>query len=852
MIRLCSIVALVALVALTACGKAEVSSKKPSTKDNAIDCDAGDAAFVRQATLTIVGRRPLSENEVNVAVQAIHAVDAAEGNGAGRRAFALSLTHSPEYADRWEQHVMDALFVSRTGVQSLGGCYDVRDRNDDDGNLARFVRDTGAQDGTDTNGAFTYRDLLRSSLALDDLSPIYRAQMFAMMTTPNTCPNLDPVQQELATRDEVGSAFDAAYLDRDPVCLQCHNSQFSVTDRPDPKEDRHWPLPGSLEAAVFGSSSDVDAKVADGVFRTQDFVGGGNGGGGGPPPVFDYAQGYCYDQNSGNITPATCDATGTAQCGDANLQLFCFGDENPICDANGKPTCANAAFCIDNNNDVDTALSCVNGAVVCANTKLTPICPDYFEVGDQPTCNADGSVSTCPNPGAPGAMNAGEGEGEGEGAPANNNSNNNNGFTPWGADPACGVFTPDVPDDPAGVDAHLASVRGTRATVIGLEAALHRGVDSIADKGFIVRADNSVDGPDEALAYLVAMHVVDGVWREVIGSQLTIATHFPRNKASRDMLKSLTDDFVDSHSSLRTILVDVVTSPYFNLRAPDEKCGEAYSLPQVFDPWVRTEPDPAMQNNSPADGVHVLSGRTMLRAAYAALAWPHPDNESFPDGDAHFDQSCLAFPDCPSLNNECDSNQHCCAELNDLGCSSSSGALSEIDLQRGLGIFHGYSEKGFHGIDFQVRLTWENRFGVCAKPTGVDRDYIDQLVGDAKAHKATLGDAMAALKERLVGEPGFDDDERAALSTLAGNLAQPVSSADAETKLRTLCGVLLSTPQFQLAGLSPAGGQPSPLSPTLGTECASLARRGLDDFGVECGDRGVLSVKRTFAAPHKQ
>ncbi|HEY4222381.1 MAG TPA: hypothetical protein VGO62_13595, partial [Myxococcota bacterium] len=403
------------VAALAACGKPATTTAgahHPSTAIPTANCDAGDAAWVSQATLAILGRRPLSQAEIDAGAQAIAAVDGIDGAGAGRRAYALSLTNDKSYVDRWEQHVMDALFVSRTGVQSLADCYDARDRSDDDGGaLAQFVRDTGAQDGASNDGAFTYRDLLRSSLQLDDLSPIYRAHLFAMLTTPNQCGNVDPVAQELATRDEVGAVFDAAYIDRDAVCLQCHNADFSVTDRPDPKEDRFWPLPGSLDAAVFGDEATVDNKIADAVFRTTDFLGAGDGGGDGGGDLDD-TQGYCFDGN--NLTLASCDApSGNTACDDGSAPL-CVGFEDPFCDATGKATCANAPFCVAPDfSDADGKISCHDGAISCKTAGYFPSCPD----GDTPTCDDNGSVAPCPNPGA-------SGEGEGEGQPAN-------GFTPW-------------------------------------------------------------------------------------------------------------------------------------------------------------------------------------------------------------------------------------------------------------------------------------------------------------------------------------------------------------------------------------------------------------------------------------
>ena len=49
------------------------------------------------------------------------------------------------------------------------------------------------------------------------------------------------------------------YLNRDPVCLQCHNSEFSVTQSANPETNRHFPVPALLEKALFGESTGVPA-----------------------------------------------------------------------------------------------------------------------------------------------------------------------------------------------------------------------------------------------------------------------------------------------------------------------------------------------------------------------------------------------------------------------------------------------------------------------------------------------------------------------------------------------------------------------------------------------------------------
>src|SRR5581483_6873478 len=110
---------------------------------------------------------------------------------------------------------------------------------------------------------------------------------------------------------------------------------------------------------------------------------------------------------------------------------------------------------------------------------------------------------------------------------------------------------------------------------------------------------------------------------------------------------------------------------------------------------------------------------------------------------------------------------------------------------------------------------------------------------------ATLGDAMRAVKERVIGEPSLDDDERTQLAALDGSLDKPVAP-DSEPALRAFCGVLLSTPQFELAGLAPniAGAGASPLLTSAKDACASTKARGIPGFDVSCSDAGALSVKK--------
>jgi hypothetical protein len=836
----------------------------PSEPERA--CEQDDVAFVREATLALLGRRTLSEQEAQSAAELIAQVDALDTRqaGAGRRVWARALMDTPEFITRWQDQLLDALQVPRTDTQALSSCYGVATRGSDDAALATFVRDHTAMESGVL--AFTFHDLMRSSLVLDDLSPIYRAHMFAMLTRPNFCGNVDPVVQELTVRQEVGHVFDAAYTNRDQVCLGCHNSEESVTYRPRPEDNRHFAIAAKLEKAVFGKSEGVEEKVPHAVFRTAGFLSAGMG------TLID--------------------------CGDM-VYAYCDFENSPICDNGVEPECEDGS---------------------------APVCTEDFLL----VCETDTPTEV----------------------------------SPWGADPGCGTFNPNVEDDPADVSAQLATVRGKRATVFELELVLKRGVDALARHGLVVDNDGEVKDPEAAFAYLVALNIVDRVWREVIGSPLTISTRFPRTQAAHDLLKSLTNHFVAEHFSLKTLLLDILETRQFNALAPSEGCGEPYAFDPVFDPWVRDEPEELHRRNSAADGVHPLSPRTLMSATYAAIGWPAPEGSRFPgamdpgfpiddgeepmddgedfsedgedfveedgadedafdagvgdagkadgavggDGDSGTDggsgngscagltcqqtwdkcalenaccdqtetacaecyelrsceqaqqvcndesnccdfvewlcDPCLQIGTCQQAQDACDNEMMCC-EFVDFLCGGDGGASAdEIGFQRSIGVFLSISQKGFRGLDLSARLTWEERFGSCAKPAGAGNDAIDALMQRALAQKALLQDAVLALKDRLIGEPRIDPGEAQLLRDLLGATLGSTVTPEHESGLRALCGALLSSPEHLLGGLPPRGGELPRLGPSRQEACQALSALPLAGYRASC-DEGALRVMRS-------
>jgi len=686
------------------------------------DCSADDESFVRNAFVAVLGRRPNSQGEVNVYVDIMKQVraagDAAADADAGastaelpdpRAVVVQTMARRPEYLEHWSDLLMDALRVPRIEDQSADSCYGYGKRNVDDGSLARFVRDNAGRTGQgDGNGRFTMYDLLRSALVLDDVSPIYRAHLYVLVSRPIPAANVPPVQAELARREDFGLVFDSAYLNRDIVCLGCHNSENSVTYNPDPSINRHWPVPGLFEKAVYGDSYGIANEAAHAPFRFDGFVAD------------------IFNGDSGQVQP-------------------------------------------------------------------------------------------------------------------------------WGWDSDCGGFNPSgLRDDPANVDGKFASLSGKKLTVFDLEAALDRGFSSLEQNGLVRDMAGEIADKDAAFAYLVSESIVLSVWTEIMGSSLTIANYFPRNEASRDLLAELTDKLIANHYSLRQLITDIVTTPYFNRKGPNAGCGTGpYNMPNVFDPWVISEPDEARRNNGAGDAVAALSGRTLMHSAYAALAWDRPRFQTFPEEplEVYYCQDVFNLS-CSQMNNYCQSQGSCCIAY-DYVCENPLGPndvtpRQERNFQRGIGVFLKNGERGFRGLDFQARLVWENRFGSCRKPDG-QTDYIDTVLGSVTA-TTTVRDVVEVIKDHFVGQTAVSEvtgqsgtSEKAALEQMFGasldSLANSVT--DLEGAARLMCGALMSSPQLLLTNLeSPPGGAVPALTPPAfqyGKVCDDLASIGLShNLSLSC------------------
>ena len=226
-------------------------TEPPPAGDGEESCDAGDEAFVKRVIPLLQGRKPEGMREVQLLVSAIQQLDARGQDG--RAIVARGLADGDLYLRRWRTFFWEQLKINRIEVKSNLGCYSDLTAAADDADLAAFIRDNDAE-GSDFGAAFTMGDVMTSALRLDDLSPMYRADMFARMARPLSGANISQEEFEVNARSNYGEIFESSYLGRRSGCLECHTSVESVTYNPDPAFNHFWALPGDFEGAVYGAS----------------------------------------------------------------------------------------------------------------------------------------------------------------------------------------------------------------------------------------------------------------------------------------------------------------------------------------------------------------------------------------------------------------------------------------------------------------------------------------------------------------------------------------------------------------------------------------------------------------------
>lgn len=645
-------------------------------------CDAGEEAFITHLMTLLWGRRPHGNAELSAWADMSRQY--------GREQVTRAMTYDPAFYHYWQDWMMDALGVARMGDRSFASCFSEPMLPEATDALALHIQQHGVE--TPFGQDFNMADVLRSSLILDDLSVIYRANLFSRMARPLQGANVGPYEMEDNRRTAFGDEFFQYYLNRNMTCLACHNSEFSATGSDDPAQDRTWEIPGHFEKALLGNSFGIQTDTAYQMFRYTDLM---------------------------NKETAT--------------------------------------------------------------------------------------------------------------------------IHPWGIFPSCGIFTAEnlLVDDFLEQEGYFIDPLGVNGSVYDVERYLKDGVESLSQTGLKVASDLSVE-PTQAFAWLLAASIADQVWDEATGSRLTIANAFPRNQAQRDRLNRLTSALADSRFSLRTLLTNIVTDPYFNQGSPATCQARAYGLEAVFNPWSPSESEPEKRRNSVGDMAHRLKARALIHSVHDSLGWAQPN---------YF----LASKD----------------------------PLLTLELQ--LGAFMRTGQPGFNGTDFQGALAFESTYGACQPPqtggagdgcketpgfggcascncqscacaidpyccdvqwdsicvsicndtcggcggglAGNGEDTVDRILNAAKEKGATVGDVVLALKDRLVARGQVTTEEQALMESLLQTpLNTPLSEAgELEPGLRVLCGAILISPDYFLA-LDPAKTSASPsLALDVDQDCQRVA-----------------------------
>jgi hypothetical protein len=226
-------------------------AESPGVTAPDLNCDAGDKAFVRNAMITLWGRRARSQAEVDILAGAIESQN--------RAGVLRAMMRSPEFLEHWHLVLRDMLFVNRSGRRTSAECFDTPLLSSHDGSLAAHIRDHAATETYDID--WNLSDLVRSAIVLDDISPLVRGWLFAQ--GGSVVIDADDLNDELSWRRLYSAIFEKQLLARRMECLTCHNSEYSVTP------DTTFPMPGHFETAVYGGPAGRAADDVAAMFRIK-------------------------------------------------------------------------------------------------------------------------------------------------------------------------------------------------------------------------------------------------------------------------------------------------------------------------------------------------------------------------------------------------------------------------------------------------------------------------------------------------------------------------------------------------------------------------------------------------------
>ena len=754
--------------------------------------DEGHASFAREAIPVLLGRRPHGVDEVEAVADIAQLL--------GRKTAVKMMMKDTEYVDHWADVIVDMLEMQRQreggiGVAQDSTCWGEPTRENPDPVIAEWVRDHGPKDAGAPTPVWNMSDLLRSAILIDDLSPVYRANLFTTSMRRAGNNSLSSTEAE-RLKTELTNYLLRVYLNRDTGCLGCHNPEKSTSNKIDPGTGdilwrRLWSIPGHPEKALFDNYLDGTAAFARITPIMRGDVRRTDGAGFGIRPwgmSEDCAKDTGSDNpsNSGTLThegfqnvPAAASDNPTAGFGSLDGGL------------NGKvslweleQSLHGGIFNLKDGYERFPATS-VNHPPgsdeekYCGFVEVLPNCTSCHSPSGGP---AGGMDLTGNDPGDV-VVNIDTG-------PTSVNSkrvvpNNLGASEAWlNITEGMGGLSPTQKDD--------------------VEDWITSGAPDLADASICNTSSIPDVHPDEAFAFLTAANLVDGIWKSAMGYRLTIDHGFPRNSEQLHMLWNLTEfEFIPKDWSLKAVLTKILSSNWFARRAPTlSQEGTAYELPPILDPWIVADPTQApnppahQKHNGQGELVDMYRVNTLLRNISDALGWKEP--RRFPGG----------------------------------------GYPSPLDQE--LGQFLSPGRPGFDGVNFQSLLALESgtgSSGACSKSgRSVDSDdFIDTLATAIDTYNAanpdtpiTIGEAWSILKDRLVQDTTIERTLSSALASdtnakteeqalvaffregIDSNLTinsstSAMSSAQLENKLRDGCNIIVKSPQFMLPNATPRG-----------------------------------------------
>ena len=574
----------VALIAVSSCRSC--GPQLPTARSS----DAGDYSFVRQAIPKLTGRKARGYAEVKVLADMIAVTN--------RPTVLSAMFRQPElqheYIENWSENVVDFMRAHReTGKQQTGtgGCFgpSLRAQPDYTTALAEFVRDNAPTNASVPGGGFNMSDLLRSSFALDNPSPAYRAYLFAMVNKPITGNEATPQNK----RDDLGATFVRVYSDRQITCVACHTTTSSTTGA-QTFWNRHFPIRGQFSSALFGAPTGRASETVHAMLRT--------------------------DVAGGSVRP-----WGSNNCGSFVAQASVPVD--PLNSPAGTPISAYLTRDFGSRAsvwEVENLLHTGYDRLVAEGLRREPPAG-----GSSVRCSYCSGASTCPS-GSSTTVPPLDAAGIAREADALNLLSSRcftchgSGFgnlqmdacnfktkligvnslkspsqllvSPGNASASYLMAVLDSPTDPLPDGTRRMPFGGPQLSATDRDRirnwinGLHPASGCASCTPTVCETDH-VPG-DAGFAFLTAGRIVENTWDELMGAPLTVPNRFPRNAAQRDILWTLTEtQFVSSRWSMQQLLTRIMTTDFFNRLSPSQSTGpSAYELPPSLDPWTVGDP----------------------------------------------------------------------------------------------------------------------------------------------------------------------------------------------------------------------------------------------------------------------